>query len=259
MPMKSRKMPMNMGGWWANTTTPTRNSTCSTTTQAGIASVGVPASPVFSAPSSLRHTNTTTAAFTTTASAAFQPNWVSMKAKSQFHFAATISTGGAANGVSTPPIETLTNRVPSSAYFARVEMPTAYTRRASSMAASVIAAGSVMNDPSSGTSASTLKQNSRPLRQGSRRASPSTMRVASHRIGRVPAITMIANTNMGSVKLRDSTYPVAADGPASTIMTTMDSMAQAPNTISTSASRCQMPECAGWRSARRWKYLVLKV
>ena len=56
-----------------------------------------------------------------------------------------------------------------------------------------------MNEPSSGTRASTLKQNSSPLRHGSSLASPSTRRVAAHRIGRVPAITMIANTNMGSV------------------------------------------------------------
>src|SRR5690606_2285870 len=101
--------------------------------------------------------------------------------------------------------------------------------------------------------------NSRPLRQGSSRARPSTRWVASQRTGRVPAITMIANTNIGSVKLRDSTYAVACAGPTSAIITTMKSMAQAPNTTSTSASRCQMPECAGWRSASRWKYFVLKV
>jgi hypothetical protein len=35
-------------------------------------------------------------AFTTTASVAFQPNWLAMKALSQPQVAATISTGGAA-------------------------------------------------------------------------------------------------------------------------------------------------------------------
>src|SRR5690606_25686771 len=82
----------------------------------GTAGVGVPDSAEGSRPSSRRKTNTTTAAFTATASAAFQPKWVSMKTMSQFHWPATISTGGAANGVSTPPIDTFTNRVPSSAY-----------------------------------------------------------------------------------------------------------------------------------------------
>src|SRR5690606_28460743 len=169
------------------------------------------------------------------------------------------SSGGAGIGVSTPPMETLTNGVPSRAYLALSEMLTAYTRRASSIAARVIAAGSVMKDPSSGTSASTLKTNSRPLRHGSSVARPSTIFVASHTIGRVPAITMITNTNIGSVKLRDSTYSVAPDVTTIAIIVTMNTMAQKPNTTSTSASRCQMPECAGWRAARRWKYLVLKV
>src|SRR5690606_37071736 len=193
------------GGWCANTTTPASISTCRATTQNGIGCGRVPSLPEGRVPSSLRNRNTTSAVLINTARAAFHPKLVIMNTMSQFHWLATISTGGAANGVSTPPMETLTNRVPSRAYLALSEMLTAYTRRASSIAARVIAAGSVMKDPSSGTSASTLKTNSRPLRHGSSVARPSTIFVASHTIDRVPAITMITNTNIGSVKLRDST------------------------------------------------------
>ena len=65
--------------------------------------------------------------------------------------AATISTGGAAKGVSVPPIETFTNRTPSVAYLSLFDTPAGRSGRCSISAASVIAAGSVMNDPSSGT------------------------------------------------------------------------------------------------------------
>ncbi len=89
--------------------------------------------------------------------AAFQPNADIMKAMSQFHFPATISTGGAANGVNVPPMETLTNSTPSVAYFKREEMPFPKKLSARIRAANVMAAGSVMNDPSKGTSDSTVK------------------------------------------------------------------------------------------------------
>ena len=115
---------MNTAGWWANTTSPSRNSRCTSTSGIDIG-VRVPCSADGSCPSSLRNTNTTSAALTTTAIAAFQPKFAIMKARSQFHLAATISTGGAANGVSTPPIETLTNRVPSNAYLTRLDTFTA--------------------------------------------------------------------------------------------------------------------------------------
>src|SRR5665647_1778750 len=45
----------------------------------------------------------------------------SLNAISQFHFPATISTGGAANGVRVPPMEMFTNSTPSVAYFKRDE------------------------------------------------------------------------------------------------------------------------------------------
>ena len=55
-------------------------------------------------------------ALTRTAIVAFQPKVANMKALSQFQVAATISTGGAANEVSVPPIEMLTNSTPSAPY-----------------------------------------------------------------------------------------------------------------------------------------------
>ena len=44
---------------------------------------------------------------------AFQPKCVSMKGVSQLHFAATMSTGGAAKCVSVPPTEMFTKSSPS--------------------------------------------------------------------------------------------------------------------------------------------------
>ena len=58
---------------------------------------------------------------------------------------------------------------------------------------------------------------------------------------RVPQITMMANTNMGSVKLRLSRYWSALCLPATANMKTISTMAQTPNTTSTSPSRCQRP------------------
>jgi hypothetical protein len=87
-----------------------------------------------------------------TATAALAPNTDSMNGVSQPHFAATISTGGAAKWVSVPPTDTLTNSTPSVAYFRRFDTPARNTVSRSIRAASVIAAGSVMSEPSSGTS-----------------------------------------------------------------------------------------------------------
>ncbi|MNF09133.1 hypothetical protein D3C80_2097190 [compost metagenome] len=71
-------------------------------------------------------------------------------------------------------------------------------------AASVMAAGSVMNEPSRGTKASTRKYMAMPLGRGMQRESKRTSAPAKSRMGRVPAITMMAKTNMGAVKLRES-------------------------------------------------------
>ena len=92
-------------------------------------------------------------ALTTAAIAAFQPNWSSMKALSHCQVVATISTGGAAYDVSVPPIDTLTKSTPNARYFAGSGTRGAKTLGASINAAMVIAAGSVISDPSSGMAA----------------------------------------------------------------------------------------------------------
>ena len=73
------------------------------------------------------------------------------------HLSATISTGGAAYGVSVPPIETLTNSTPTVAYMKPLGALRLKKRWRSSSAASVMAAGSVMKEPSSGPTESTVK------------------------------------------------------------------------------------------------------
>ena len=75
-----------------------------------------------------------------------QPKFATMNGMSHPHGRATISTGGAANCVSVPPIETLTNNTPSVAYFSRVEGCKSKNCRASRSAQIVIAAGSVINE-----------------------------------------------------------------------------------------------------------------
>ena len=89
-------------------------------------------------------------------------------------------------------------------YLSRLEMGWENSVSRSISAASVMAAGSVMNDPSSGTNASTTKYMAMPRCTGSKAASARTSAPDSSRMGRVAAITMIANTNSGSVKLRES-------------------------------------------------------
>ena len=54
--------------------------------------------------------------------------------------------------MSVPPTDTFTNSTPSVAYFSRLDTPAEKTRSRSMRAASVMAAGSVMSEPSSGTS-----------------------------------------------------------------------------------------------------------
>jgi len=68
-----------------------------------------------------------------------------------------MSTGGAAKGVMVPPMETLTKSAPRVAYLRRVDTGREKMRSDSIMAARVMAAGSVMNEPSSGAKASTAK------------------------------------------------------------------------------------------------------
>ncbi len=92
-------------------------------TDHGMSACFCSASAVLIPASSLRNSKVAATALIATAQAAFQPNMLDMKAISQPHFSATISTGGAANGVSTPPIEMFTNSTPRVAYLSRDEMP----------------------------------------------------------------------------------------------------------------------------------------
>ena len=90
-------------------------------------------------------------AFTTTASAALQPKVCSMKLRSHCQVAATINTGGAAKGVNVPPMDTFTSKTPKVAYFRRSLTGLASTASRNMRAASVMAAGSVISEPSKGT------------------------------------------------------------------------------------------------------------
>jgi hypothetical protein len=129
----------------------------------------------------------------------FQPNWLAMKALSQPQVAATISTGGAANEVSVPPIEILTNSTPSATYFKRSGMADWNTRGRSSRAASVMAAGSVMSEPTSGTRARQTQVCATAIGAGISRAAALTAALTACSSGREPATTMMTKTNSGSV------------------------------------------------------------
>ena len=127
-----------------------------------------------------------------------------MKALSQPQAPATISTGGAAYEVSVPPIETLTNSTPSAPYLSHSGMPGRKICGASISAARVIAAGSVISEPVSGTSARPSQTSASSVRTGASRASrPSSARMLSS-TGREAATTITTNTNSGSVYWRDS-------------------------------------------------------
>src|SRR5205085_3173704 len=163
-----------------------------------------------------RSSKTTPVALTSTASAAFQPKVEAMNALSQSQVAATISTGGAANAVSVPPIETLTNRTPRAAYLSGSGISGRNTSGASISAASVIAAGSVTSEPSSGTAARQSHASATSVRTGTSRArAPTPARIESS-TGRDAAMTMTTTTNSGSVYLRLSAYSIAGAGPATT-------------------------------------------
>ena len=103
--------------------------------------------------------------------------------------------------MSVPPIETFTNSTPNVAYFRRVETR-ANTVSFMSSAANVMAAGSVMNEPNSGTTIKQVRKNPRLPGSGNTLTMPCTICDAVCKIGRLPATTMMAKTNIGSVKLR---------------------------------------------------------
>jgi hypothetical protein len=138
-------------------------------------------------------------ALISTATAAFQPKVASMKALSHCQVLATISTGGAAYEVSVPPMDTLTNSTPSARYLSRSGTPVRKICGASMSAAMVMAAGSVMSEPSSGTAASPSQALAMGVGRGSQRAAVSTRATTVRSTGREAAMTITTKTNSGSV------------------------------------------------------------
>src|SRR5690242_9699947 len=99
---------------------PNKNSKCAAIKEMGIVGrVGSTSSDNFA--NSFLNNALVSAALISTAIAAFQPNTETIKDKSQPHFSATINTGGAAYGVSTPPMEILTNKTDSETYLNRFD------------------------------------------------------------------------------------------------------------------------------------------
>ena len=195
-------MPKNTTGWCANSTTPASSAMCTAATLTGTGRWSAASCPACSA-SALgkwrRRASAHAVAFTSTASAAFQPKVVSMKALSQPQVAATISTGGAAYEVSVPPMDTLTNSTPSARYLSRSGTPARKICGASMRAAMVMAAGSVMSEPSSGTAASPSQAVASGVGTGASLARVWTMATTVRSTGRDAAMTMTTKTNKGSV------------------------------------------------------------
>ena len=68
-----------------------------------------------------------------------------------------------------------------------------------------MAAGSVINEPNKGTKLKSRKYMTNSLFKGMKFENNKTIFFDNSRIGRVPAITMMTKTNIGSVKFRVST------------------------------------------------------
>ena len=122
-----------------------------------------------------------------------------MKALSHCQVVATISTGGAAYEVNVPPIETLTNSTPSARYLTRSGTCGRKICEASMRAAMVMAAGSVISEPSSGTAARPSQAVASGVRTGIQRATALTSDITVRSTGREAAITITTKTNSGSV------------------------------------------------------------
>ena len=137
--------------------------------------------------------------------AAFQPNVLVMNALSQFHLAATINTGGAANDVRVPPMEIFTKSTPSARYLIFWGKPRTNSSGRRARAATVMAAGSVMKEPSKGRTDRHTQTLARWPGMGSNRESTTTRLRATCWIGREAATTITTNTNSGSVYWRLST------------------------------------------------------
>ena len=136
-----------------------------------------------------------------------------------------------------PPTEMLTKRTPSAAYFNRSGIPWRKICGASISAASVIAAGSVIKEPSTGTAASPSHTWITAVRPGSTVASDTITHSTITSIGFDAASTMMTNTNSGSVYWRDSRYSIDCALLVSRLMARIRISDQKPNTTSTSPSR----------------------
>ena len=179
---------MKTSGSWFVKTTAARIATFTATNAAGTRDCAPCAGGLACWDNSRRKSHVSTTALTKTASAALAPNVDSMNAVVHSHFAATMRIGGAAKFVSVPPTDTLTNNTPSVAYLRRLEAWVAKMRSRSINAASVIAAGSVMNEPRSGTSERLRKYPATAGCAGSRRPTALTLSDATCMMGRLAAI-----------------------------------------------------------------------
>ena len=179
---------MNASGSWLVNTTAARMARFTTTKAAGTRARAPCTGDSARSDNSRRKSSVSASALTNTASAALAPNVDSMNPVVQSHFAATMRIGGAAKLVNVPPTETLTNNTPSVAYLRRLDAWVAKMRSRSISAASVIAAGSVMNEPSSGTSERLRKYPAIAGCAGSSRATERTPSDASCMIGLLAAI-----------------------------------------------------------------------
>ena len=98
-----------------------------------------------------------------------------------------------------PPMDTLTNSTPSAMYFTGSGTAGRKICGASMSAAMVMAAGSVISEPSSGTAARPSQAVASGVGRGTRRAMASTAAITVRSTGRDAAITITTKTNRGSV------------------------------------------------------------
>src|SRR5688572_4911614 len=143
---------MNITGWCALKMIPASSAKWTRTTGTGMS---LSWSPVVGRASArcLRSNIAAIVALHRTAIAAFHPKVDSMKNVSQDQVLATIRIGGAAYALRVPPIEILTNSVPSAKYLGISGISERNATGANIRAAIVIAAGSVIRDPRRGTAA----------------------------------------------------------------------------------------------------------
>ena len=97
-----------------------------------------------------------------------------------------------------------------------------------------MAAGSVINEPMSGTIDNASHVCAKLAGKGMRDANACTARVTPNKMGRDAAMTITTNTNKGSVYCRDSAYAKASWPPFKTAIAPTKMNAQKPKTTSTS-------------------------